>query len=403
MVFWRAFFIGMALVLPVLAEPTTADLKRIEQQIREERASQKENQRKAVEMSGEVRAVQKQMVTLAKSIQEKEGTLSALEKQQADNQARQVELEKRLALSDKQLVQVVTGMQALALRPPELALFQQSGPLPMLRSRLLMQHSLPVIGGMNRQTRADLAELTQLRAATQQQIVQIKAAQAQLAERSEQMDRLYQQKSLLQAQYKASQNQASKRVQTLASQASDLKDLLARLAAEKKKREEEQMRATQSAVQYMAQARPSFRMPSTGTAMVAKPQQNAGFARAYGQLLYPIRGQVTERFGDTTQAGVHVRGMTVRGRAQAQVVAPFDGTVLFAGPFKNYGQLLILDNGDNYLTLLAGMAQINTAVGQEVLAGEPIGMMKKSPADLYIEIRKDGQPVNPEPWFRNRG
>ena len=383
------------------AAPTQADLRRIEQQIQAERASQKENQRKAVELSGEVRTVQNQMVKLARSIQEKEETLSALEKKQEQSQARQAELEKRLAMSDQQLVRVVTGMQTLALRPPELLLFQASAPLNMLRSRMMMQYSLPVIGGVNRQTRSDLAELSQLRSSLQQQIVQIKAATTQLSERSAQMDKLYQQKSLLQAQYKASQDQASKRVQALAAQASDLKDLLAKLAAEKK-RQEEQMRATQSAVQYIGQSRPSFRMPATGTALVSQSKPGS-FAKVYGQLLYPIRGNIVQSFGDTTIAGAHTRGMTLRGRPRAQVVAPSDGTVLFAGPFKNYGQLLILDNGDNYLTLLAGMARIDTNVGQTVLAGEPIGQMKDGNPDLYIEIRKDGQPVDPAPWFVSRG
>jgi septal ring factor EnvC (AmiA/AmiB activator) len=143
-------------------------------------------------------------------------------------------------------------------------------------------------------------------------------------------------------------------------------------------------------------------MPSTGTALRSQSKAG-GFAKAFGQLLYPIRGDVIQSFGETTIAGAHTRGMTIRGRARAQVVAPTDGTVLFAGPFKNYGQLLILDNGDSYLTLLAGMDRIDTSVGQEVLAGEPIGQMKENNSDLYIEIRKDGQPVDPAPWFVSRG
>lgn len=398
---WGTLIVTCCWVGSVMASPTQADLQRIERQIQIERASQKENQRKAVELSGEVRTVQNQMVKLAHSIQEKEETLSNLEKKQEQNQIRQVELEERLSMSDRQLIRIVTGMQTLALRPQELLLFRSFSPLDMLRSQLMMRYSLPVVGGISRQTRSDLSELTQLRSSLQQQIVQIKAATAQLNERSNQLDKLYQQKSLLQAQYKASQDQADKRAQSLAAQASDIKDLLAKLAAEKK-RQEKQMRATQSAIQYMGQSRPSFRMPSTGTALRSQSKVG-GFIKAYGQLLYPIRGDVIQSFGEETISGAHTRGMTIRGRARAQVVAPSDGTVLFAGPFKNYGQLLILDNGDNYLTLLAGMERIDTNVGQEILAGEPIGQMKESNSDLYIEIRKDGQPVNPAPWFISRG
>ncbi len=393
----------LSLCLSAGAVPTQDDLRRIESRIREERQVQQESQRKANELSGEVSSVQKQMVQLAKTIQEKEESLSSLEQKQKQTLARQNELEKRLSLTDKQLVQVVTGMQTLALRPPELLFVNPSMPMDIVRSRMLMRHSLPIIGGINKQTRSDLAELSQVRSDLQQQIVQIRTARAQLSEKSDQMDRLLQQKSLLQAQYQASQKQAQERVQALASQASDLKDLLARLEAEKKRQEErrqqEQMRVTQAAVQRMNQARPSFRMPASGTLLTSRPGAPGGFARSYGRLAYPVRGEITQKFGETTLSGAHTKGITITGRPKAQVISPFDGTVLFAGPFKNYGQLVIIDNGDNYLTLFAGMDRINSTVGQEVLAGEPIGQMRENRPDLYIEIRKSGQPVNPEPWF----
>ena len=394
---------GISIAFSAGAVPTQDDLRRIESRIREERQVQQESQRKAAELSGEVNSVQKQMVQLARTIQEKEESLSTLEQKQKQTRVRQEELEKRLSLTDKQLVQVVTGMQTLALRPPELIFMNPALPVDMVRSQILMRHSLPVIGGINRQTRSDLAELSQVRSDLQRQIVQIRAARTQLAEKSGQMDRLLQQKSLLQAQYQASQNQARERVQALASQASDLKDLLARLEAEQKRQEEqrrqEQMRVTQAAVQRMNQARPSFRMPASGTLLTSRPGAPGGFARAYGRLAYPVRGEITQKFGETTLSGAHTKGMTITGRPRAQVISPFDGTILFAGPFKNYGQLVIIDNGDNYLTLFAGMDRINPVVGQEVLAGEPIGQMRENRPDLYIEIRKNGQPVDPEPWF----
>lgn len=395
--------LGISIAFSAGAVPTQDDLRRIESRIREERQVQQESQRKAAELSGEVNSVQKQMVQLARTIQEKEESLSTLEQKQKQTRVRQEELEKRLSLTDKQLVQVVTGMQTLALRPPELIFMNPALPVDMVRSQILMRHSLPVIGGINRQTRSDLAELSQVRSDLQRQIVQIRAARTQLAEKSGQMDRLLQQKSLLQAQYQASQNQARERVQALASQASDLKDLLARLEAEQKRQEEqrrqEQMRVTQAAVQRMNQARPSFRMPASGTLLTSRPGAPGGFARAYGRLAYPVRGEITQKFGETTLSGAHTKGMTITGRPRAQVISPFDGTILFAGPFKNYGQLVIIDNGDNYLTLFAGMDRINPVVGQEVLAGEPIGQMRENRPDLYIEIRKNGQPVDPEPWF----
>ncbi|MBI3444037.1 MAG: peptidoglycan DD-metalloendopeptidase family protein, partial [Magnetospirillum sp.] len=88
-------------------------------------------------------------------------------------------------------------------------------------------------------------------------------------------------------------------------------------------------------------------------------------------------------------------------RKAAQVIAPFDGHVAFAGPFRGYGLLLIIEHSEGYHTLLAGMSQIDCAVGQKLLAGEPVGIMGQddSKPNLYVELRRNGQPVNPLPWL----
>ena len=134
--------------------------------------------------------------------------------------------------------------------------------------------------------------------------------------------------------------------------------------------------------------------------MPVEPQTTGHFAKAKGRLPYPIRGTIIGRFGDTTLGGAHSKGITISGRSAARVIAPFDGVVLFAGPFKNYGQVIILDHGDSYLTLLAGLDSVNPAVGQSVLAGEPIGQMKIAKAELYVEIRHNGQVLDPSGWFK---
>jgi septal ring factor EnvC (AmiA/AmiB activator) len=101
-------------------------------------------------------------------------------------------------------------------------------------------------------------------------------------------------------------------------------------------------------------------------------------------------------------------------QSAAIVTAPADGSVLYAGPFRSYGQLLILDAGDGYHVVLAGMSRINVALGQSVLAGEPVGAMGEAKVadasaarantgpELYIEFRKDGKPVDPAPWWAER-
>jgi septal ring factor EnvC (AmiA/AmiB activator) len=94
--------------------------------------------------------------------------------------------------------------------------------------------------------------------------------------------------------------------------------------------------------------------------------------------------------------------LTIETRSSAQVVAPHDGKVVFAGNFRGYGQLLIIDHGEGYHSLLAGMSRIDGIIGQYLLSGEPVGVMgspKDGKPSLYIELRRNSQPINPAPWL----
>jgi len=134
------------------------------------------------------------------------------------------------------------------------------------------------------------------------------------------------------------------------------------------------------------------------------------FEKAKGQLPLPCAGKKIKTFGMRDEIGGKSEGILVETRGDAQIVSPSDGWVIYAGQFRSYGQLLIINVGGGYHILLAGMDQIYTSVGQFVLAGEPVAIMGKSepqtvektpsrsPA-LYIEFRKDARPVDPDPWW----
>jgi septal ring factor EnvC (AmiA/AmiB activator) len=124
------------------------------------------------------------------------------------------------------------------------------------------------------------------------------------------------------------------------------------------------------------------------------------------QLLLPIDGTIVARFGQTIargpDAGRPAKGLTIRTETSAQVVAPFDGKVVYAGAFRSYGQILIIDHGGRYHTLLAGLDEISAAVGQWVLAGEPIATIRRlgdQQAELYLELRRTGEAIDPMPWL----
>ncbi|WP_343062268.1 murein hydrolase activator EnvC family protein [Hyphomicrobium methylovorum] len=134
------------------------------------------------------------------------------------------------------------------------------------------------------------------------------------------------------------------------------------------------------------------------------------FGSAKGKLPLPAQGARALAFGDRTQYGGQSKGIVIETRYGGQITSPCDGWVLYAGEFRSYGQLLIIDGGDGYLMLLAGLSQIDVQPGQFVLAAEPVGTMsvgqKNSPSSarvsgpvLYVELRKDGRPIDPDPWW----
>ena len=100
--------------------------------------------------------------------------------------------------------------------------------------------------------------------------------------------------------------------------------------------------------------------------------------------------------------GVVSNGIDIKTASNAQVIAPYDGTVIFAGPFKNFANLLIIDHGDGYTSLLSGLEETDAKVGQTLLAGEPVGNMPSgNNAKLHMEIRQNNRPLNPAEWMTN--
>ena len=359
--------------LPVFAAPTEQDLEKIQAQIEQAKKQQAESQRKSQALDKEVKTVQKEMVTLANKMRKHEDQLSLLEQKKKELERRQKELESQLALSSGQMAKLMKAMQTLALRPSEILLIQSKTPIQMLRSHLLMQYSFPIVGGLQQQTQADLTELSQVKFDLQSKISAIKTTTAELTDKNEKMEKLAKQKKVLQAQYASTYEQSKAKAEKLAKEANSLKELLANIQKEQQRQAAQQM------------------VPTLGS---------GAFVRARGSLALPAQGTIVQNFGDTTGASQsHAKGMTIATRKGAQVTAPFDGTVLFAGPFQNYGQLVIIDHGDNYLTVLAGMDKISTMVGSQLLTGEPVGQMGFNYTNLYCEVRQNGQAINPRPWF----
>jgi septal ring factor EnvC (AmiA/AmiB activator) len=150
--------------------------------------------------------------------------------------------------------------------------------------------------------------------------------------------------------------------------------------------------------------------PGTTLGSPGRIKPEIPFAAARGRLPMPAQGRQVLKFGEKTQYGGQSKGIVLETRLGAQVTSPCDGWIVYAGEFRSYGQLLIINAGGGYHVLLAGLSQIDVQPGQFVLAAEPVGTMNgwamqaqpaavnNSPV-LYVEFRKDGTPIDPDPWW----
>lgn len=384
------FFLLMLLISGevCLASPTQSDLKKIQAQIKEEQQNHALLQKKAKDVAREVSSVQRQMVKAANDVQDFEDTLSRLEKNLQELQEQQKLVQERLNLRQGQLVQLMSGLQKLALNPPETALLQPRDPIDNLRSSLLLKEARKPLQATAERLKQDLNMLGTLQAAIRAQAIQVKVASSQLEEEKDKMEMLVKQKFILQAHFEGESLEAKKKAEQLGQQAKDLQDLLQKLDQERKRQEK---------IQKIAQAahkqKPILNIPTIA-------HVKGAFEKSRGSLPLPARGRIVENYDQPLPSGMKTKGITMETRAGAQVIAPFDGIVLFAGPFKGYGNLLIIEHGDDYHSLLSGLNRLDASVGQNVLTGEPVGIMStEGPQKLYIEFRKNGQPVNPENWF----
>ncbi|HXT05390.1 MAG TPA: peptidoglycan DD-metalloendopeptidase family protein [Roseiarcus sp.] len=187
-----------------------------------------------------------------------------------------------------------------------------------------------------------------------------------------------------------------KRADDLAQQATSLKDLLSKMDGE-------------AAADKAAAAAVESRAAGPGGDL-ARLKPAVAFSQEKGRLPWPAPGTVVKAYGDADGLGAESKGVSLALAPGATVAAPADSWIAFAGPYRSYGQLLILNVGEGYYMVLAGMARIQVSVGQFVLAGEPVAVMGAGSGTggaaigagepvLYIELRKNDNVIDPQPWW----
>lgn len=390
-------------------------LEAVEKALQESRRQQQELSQQSAALAAELAQLRAQVVAAAQSAQAHEQALTRLEAQVATLTQEQQAKSDELARRRRDQTQLVTALLRLARNPPSGLALAEGEPVDLLRGGILMSAAVPPLVERANLLSIELKTLGDLRDQIREAEASHRIESDSLAKEEARIRDLIGQKATLQAKTTQDAAASAQQAAKLAAQASDLKDLIDRAEAEARKREAEAAQERESKLAAVIPAPtiergsgsgPEVRaaIPSPALIDPMRPATIRPFSEARGRMVFPAAGSVVASFGGPDPIGGASKGMTLETRAGAQVVAPFDGRVVFAGPFKGYGRILIIGHGDGYHSLVAGLDQIDSSVGQWLVAGEPIGTMPAGEAKprLYLELRRDGQPINPLPWLATR-
>jgi murein hydrolase activator len=308
------------------------------------------------------------------------------------------------------IVEVFAALQRMGRRPPPAVLVRPEDMLEAVRASILLGAVLPELRAEAEALATDLAELVRLKDAIAVDRATLGQEMAALNAEQDRVAALMNARQGRLAEVERDAGKEQERAGELAQKAGTLKELIERMEREiagAQRAAEEARKATEAQARETRErfAEAAFRDPARLTPKIP-------FSEAKGMIPRPVSGPISRQYGASDSYGGTSRGISINTRPKAVVVSPADGWVAFAGPFRSYGRLLIINAGGGYYLLLAGMDQINVDVGQFVLAGEPVATMGQaslvSPAAgaiesndpvLYVEFRKDGGSVDPGPWW----
>ena len=383
------------------ADVSKSDLAKMEKQMAEQKAESERLAEQAAKINKEVQEISQNIVRNARTIQNNEDKISQMEEQLKTLQTELTEAEASFTQEDDNLIRTLSALQNLALKPTESLFVQPLTPVEIIRSAMLLRETVPQLEEKAQTIKAKLKKIENQKKQVEAQVAKITKQKELMQKEHAELKVLMKKKAALRQNIENQSAAAKKKVEKLATQAKNLRDLLDKLEKERiaKAREAEKQRLAE-------ERRKKEEEKQRADLIKLKPETikelGEGFIKAKGQLPMPARGTIVTRYGEETAKGVSSKGITIMTRPQAQVISPFDGNVIFAGEFRGYGNLIIIEHGKGYLSLLAGLETIDCELGQMLLAGEPVGQMPdENRPKLYVEIRKDNHPINPLTWIKH--
>ena len=401
------------------AAPAATDQQRADKEIElrgvEDTLRQSEDQRRAIEAEIEsVRADRARLsavlIETTAKVQDAERGAAAATDKLASLNATAEGLSRSLERRRGVIADVLGALQRMGANPPPAILVKPDDMSEAVRAATVMGSLIPELKSEIEAARRDLDALARTRESIRREREELTERGRALAADKTRLAALIEARQQSLASAQDALGSQHERAVELGKRATSLKDLIARLDSENAARKAAAAAAHAADVAVATDI--EARAQAARSADPGRLKPEIAFADARGQVPLPAAGAILKTFGSPDDHGGTERGVSLATPAGATVSAPVDGAVLFAGAYRSYGELLIIDAGAGYYVLLAGMDRINVQSGEFVLAGEPVGVMGDGSVRmataaavgaarpvLYIELRKDGTAIDPGPWW----
>lgn len=396
-----ALLIALVLALPGTASPGGASasvalgasgareaLEAARQQQRNARARAERLEQRASRLQESAGKAQSEAAALAARVQQSEAAIAASEAELALLTIQKQNLDRQLSRKREPLMRLTAALQTMARRPLALAALQPGSLEDLVHTRAALSAAIPIVKERTSGLRSELDLARDVETRQLQTLESLRAAEASLDSRRRNMLALAE-KERLQAQRAAGgASREAERALFLAEEARDLDSLVGDLEAAAA------MRSRLAALPGPI-LRPGSAPAATSPIAAATPRPLPSSTAAPDRYILPVGGRVVTGFGDPDVSGERSSGLAMAARPRAQVVAPGEGRVVFAGPYRGFGAIAIIEHANGWTSLITGMSRVSVAVGQAVTAGSPLGQAGPAGSQVALEVRRDGEPVNP--------
>ncbi len=332
-----------------------------------------------------------EVAALAARVQEAEAQIAANQAQIRLIGQQQAQLRAELAQKQQPLIELTAALQRLSRRPPLLSLLRPGSLREGVYLRAVLETLLPEVARRTAGLRDAIGRSKALQVRAEQANTALRANEAELQRRRGELAALEARQRLASRDASGAADRESERALALSEQARDLTGLVTELGKAGAARE--QLAALPGPVLRPAQPQAAQTAPDAAaqTAPTGAP----------AHYFLPIAGRLVAGFGGGSAGRPQSRGLSIAGGPGAQVIAPAAGRVAFAGPYKGYGLIVIVEHGGGWTSLVAGLTELDCQIGQQLVIGAPLGSLGPGLPVLLLELRHGSEPVNPLEYVAN--